>query len=68
MKVKNKENGQKRKYQINISMKSKAVVLSVGKFLFHSSMISINVDPRALEPTDEWMDGVELRLRCPVGL
>ena len=49
-------------------MKSKAVVLSVGKFLFHSSMILFIADPRELEPTDEWMEAVELRLRGPAGL
>ena len=58
----------KKKYPINLSMKSKAVVLSVGMFLFHSSMISFIVDPKELEPTDEWMYAVELRLRGPAGL
>ena len=67
MKVKNKENGQKRKYPMIISMKSIAVILSVGKFLFHSSLIIFIADPKELVPAGVWMESAELRLRSPAG-
>ena len=51
-----------------ISMKSIAVIiLSVGKFVFHSSLIIFNAGPKVLAPAGVLRGSVELKLRSPAG-